>query len=506
MTKPIFCSLGRCGDILNALPLSKLHFDQTGEKPYFQTASAYAYLLDGVSYVDPVIYPGEFSSGILALYQARQLSEDIRLCQIYGFGLNPAQTCSSFARQSWLNAGAKVAWGSLPLVIDQRNPAREAELIERYVDPTRADKPVLVALNGQSSPFPYREMVMKEFSGFFGPSSQVIDLSKIKADRFYDLLGLFDIAHCLVTIDTGHLHLAHASNVPVVSFITRDPSGWHGSPWRPNHVGRYYYDEIPQRMSSVLRDVFLADDDSLSPKILHAWCDWRDHKPGETLSRIHVAQESWFREYANGYWQPCEHKKTAGTRTGREIGDPHEVSFVKDTIEQAVSKASSDSDIVCLTNSDVGFSPDVTGHILEVVGRKGAAFSHRRDFARIETPFISEAQVRTGRFYPGSDLFCFSVGWWKEHRDEYGDYLMAREFYDEALRQLIKYHGGGNLPYCVWHEAHESLWCGPERKTLPGNVYNRRLIERWFEETGFTHNDWQHFRCAEEHQIYSQAK
>lgn len=497
MTKPIFVSLGRAGDILNALPLAKLHFDQTGEKPYFQTASAYADLLDGVSYVDPVIYPGEFSSGILALYQARHLSEDIRLCQIYGFGLNPAQTCSSFARQSWLNAGAKVAWGTLALVIDQRSPEREAELVRRYVDPTRAKKLVLVALNGQSSPFPYREMVMKKLGCY---DFEIIDLSKIKAERFYDLLGLFDIAHCLVTIDTGHLHLAHASNVPVVAFVTRDPSPWHGSPWRPNHIGRFFYDEPPHRMEEMVELVWFTGSRSPS-KILHAWCDWRDHKPGETLSRIHVAQESWFREYANGCWIPAEHKKTPGTRTGREVGDPHEVSFVKDTIDQAVLKASNDSDIVCLTNSDVGFTPDITGHILEVVGRKGAAFSHRRDFPRIETPFISEAQVRLGRWYPGSDLFAFTVGWWKEHRDEYGDFLMGREFFDEALRQLIKYHGGGNLPFCVWHEAHESIWSGPERETLPGNVYNRRLIERWFEETGFTHDDWGTFRCAEEHQI-----
>jgi hypothetical protein len=504
MTKPIFVSLGRAGDVLNCLPLARLHFDQTGEKPYFHTASAYADLLDGVSYVDPVIYPGEFSSGILALYQARQLSEDIRLCQIYGFGLNPAQTCSSFARQSWLNAGAKVAWGTLPLVIDQRSPEKEAELINRCVDPTRAKKLVLVALNGQSSPFPYREMITRLLVNRLGSEFQVIDLSKIKADRFYDLLGLFDIAHCLVTIDTGHLHLAHASNVPVVSFITRDPTDWHGSPWRPNHVGRWYYDEVPNVLHRINYAVWFGKEIK-QPKIIHAWCDWRDHKPGETLSRMHVAQESWFREYANGYWQPCEHKKTHGTRTGREIGDPHEVSFVKDTIDQAVSKASSDSDIICLTNSDVGFTPDITGHILEVVGRKGAAFSHRRDFPRIETPFISEAQVKLGRWYPGSDLFAFTVGWWKEHREEYGDYLMGREYFDEALRQLIKYHGGGNLPYCVWHESHESLWCGPERKTLPGNVYNRRLIERWFEETGFTHDDYQFFRCAEEHQVPPQT-
>lgn len=501
--KALFCQLGRAGDVLNALPLAKRYFDQTGVKPYFQTATAYASILDGVSYVEPVIYPGEFTSGILALYQARQLTSDVRVCQIYGFGLNPPQDCTSFARQSWVSAGADVPWGLLPLVIDQRNDDREVQLAYDWIVPALGRKVVLVALNGQSSPFPYRGLVMQCLKDRLGDEFHVIDLCQIKAERFYDLLGLFDVAHCLVTVDTGHLHLAHASKVPVVSFVTRDPSPWHGSPWRPNHVGRYYYDEVRDKMDDILDDIVTANAPFCRPQIIHTWSDWREGEPDiELRKRAHVAQSSWLPEYATGYWIPAEHLRTPTTRTGKDIGDPHPIAYAKDTIENGIKLATKDSDIICLTNADIGFSPGLTGHILEVVARKGAAFSHRRDFDKIDVPFLSESQVRKGRWYPGSDLFCFTVGWWKAHKAEYPDYLLGREFWDEALRQLIKYHGGGDLQACAWHCWHESFWCGDLRDKLPGNIHNKKLILEWFKETGFTHEDFRYFRTGEDSHLH----
>lgn len=503
MTKPIFVSLGRFGDVLNALTLAKRYFDQTGVRPYFQTAEAYASILEGVSYVDPVIYPGEFTSGILALYQARQLTADVRLCQIYGFGLNPPQDCTSFARQSWVSAGADVPWGSLPLVIDRRDARREALLIDPVLSVLRGRKLVLMALNGQSSPFPYRGLIRKTLSERLGDEYGLVDLSDIKASRFYDLLVLFDIAHCLVTVDTGHLHLAHASKVPVVSFVTRDPSPWHGSSWRPNHVGRYYYDEIPSMLPQILGDILGANDPWWRPKIIHTWSDWREGEPDLALrKRAHVAQSSWLPEYGTGHWIPAEHLRTPETRTGKDIGDPHPVAYAKDTIENGVKLATKDTDIICLTNADIGFSPGLTGHILEKVLRHGAAFSHRRDFDKIDEPFLSESQVRKGRWYPGSDLFVFTVAWWEKHKDEYADYLLGREFWDEALRQLIKFHGGADLQCCAWHCWHESFWCGDLRQKLAGNIHNKKLILEWFKETGFTHEDFRYFRTGEESHLH----
>lgn len=503
MSEPLalFSSLGRAGDVLNALPLAKRYFDQTGRNPYFQTAAAYANLLDGVSYVEPVIYEGEFTNGILALYQACQLTSDIRVCQIYGFGLNPPQDCTSFARQSWVSAGADVPWGSLPLFLDRRNAYREALLVDPVVSMLHGNKLILVALNGQSSPFPYRGLVMRELKRRLGSGFHILDLCEIKASRFYDLLGLFDIAHCLVTIDTGHLHLAHASKVPVISFITRDPSGWHGSPWRPNHVGRWYYDEVPAHLDEIfsLNAVMDGKREWWKPKIIHTWSDWREGEVNPELQkRAQVAQESWQVEYNLGQcWIPCEHKRTAATRTGQDVCDPHPVAYVHDTIKNGMDQATKDSDIIVLSNADVGMTPGTTAKILEVVGRHGAAYSHRRDFKQIDKPFISESQVLKGDWYCGTDLVAFTVGWWKKHAHEYGDFLLGRERWDEILRQLIKFHSGGNLDGCVWHCWHESFWCGKLRDTLPGNVWNKRLAQKWFDETGFTPEDFRYFRTGE---------
>lgn len=506
-TRPIFVSLGRFGDILNAIPLSKKHFDLTGEKPYFMVARAYASILEGISYVEPVIYEGEFTNVIFALHQARKLTSDIRLCQIYGFGIGSNETTTSFCRQSWVSAGADVPWGTLPLVIDQRNAAREAKLVDRELSTARGRKLVLLALNGQSSPFPYRGLVTRYLADNLPDNSfDILIISLLKAERFYDLLGLFDVAHCLVTIDTGHLHLAHASNVPVVSFITRDPSPWHGSAWKPNHVGRFFYDEVPQMLDKIERAVINAKMPFCFPRIIHTWSDWRTLEPGDPISRrVAVAQASWRMEYAAAphLWIASEHKRTNSTRTGQDIGDPHDVAFVKDIINDAMKQAR-EMDVICLSNSDIGLTPGVTAHILEQVSRYGAAYSHRRDFDRIEKPFISESQVRTGRWFPGSDLFVFTVGWWKAHRDEYGDYLMGREFWDESLRQLVKFYGGGNLVNCVYHEEHESFWSQSEeiRESLPGNRHNKKLIEEWFGRTGFQHEDFRFFRCSESSHLH----
>lgn len=502
--RKIFVQLGRAGDILNVLPLAHRAFKEDGVKPWFMVAEDYAGLLDGVTYVERVVYRGKFEQVILALHQARQLTPHIVLTQIYGWGIVNQQACTSFARESWWASGLQVPWGSLPLMIDNRNEAREAELVGRIVSRRREKRLVLVAAAGTSSPFPFGPLLLSELRARLGSRHEVVDLSEIKAHRFYDLLGLFDVAACLVTIDTGHLHLAHASKVPVVSLITRDPSKWHGSSWRPNHIGRFYYDEFPRCMDAVVGKVVDAPLlRVIRPKIIHTWADWRDGDPSAELrGRSDVAQASWETEYSTGAWIPCEMTKDEAKRSGKDIGDPHNVPYAHDVIEHAMKQVRRDADVICLTNADTGFSPGLTGIIMETIDRHGCAFSHRRDFDRIAAPFFSEAQVRRGKFYPGSDLFAFTAGWWKAHRHEYADFLMGREHWDEVFRQLVKYHGGVSLDCAAWHEWHRSFWCDEKRWTLPGNVHNANLKAEWFKETGFVPEDFRYFRVAEDGHLH----
>lgn len=492
----IFTQLGRTGDIINILPLLFREYQKTGIKPILQVAVEFASILEGVSYVDPLIWYGPWDHPMLAMREARQLSPDITLCQIHGANLCNPNRCDSFARESWLSAGADVPWGSLPLVFDRRDIRNERDLINPAYFSLAFDV-VLVATVGKSSPFPHGKALIKTLREKLNLHKfAVIDLGEVKAKRFFDMLGLYERAHCLVTIDTAHQHLAAACpHLPVVALCTRDPSGWHGSPWRPQQVARFYYDEFPMVMNDVVQAVM--DARLPQPKIIHVWADWRTNPNAESNRRQMNAAISWQTEYDTGRWIPREMKREDATRDGTDIGDPHNVNFVHDTIEFAVKVSTNPKDIIALTNADSGFTPGLTGRILEQVRRHNAVFTHRRDHKRIEAPFVSEAQAREGEWYPGTDAFFFTVEWWEQHKSEYADFLMGREGWDEVLRQLVKYHAGGYIPHAIWHEWHESSWCGEGRWTMPGNLHNFRLRDEWFAKTGFVQEDFRYFRVVE---------
>ena len=498
--RKLFFQLGRAGDILNVLPLAWKHHATTGEKPFFMVAEEFAGILEGVSYVEPVVWHGLFERTPGAMYQARQLTDNITVCQIYGLGVSGMQRCTSFARESWFKAGAVDAWGSLPLVIDRRDAARERALIDRVVGSLGRKPVVLAALAGKSSPFPFARPLIKALRETLEPVGfQVVDLSAVRAERFHDLLGLFEVAHSLVTIDTGHQHLAAASSVPVVALATRDPSRWHGSPWRPGQVARFYYDEFPDRISDVIEAARDPKRREANPRIVHAWTGKPFYlQTDDETRRMAVAQQSWELEYETRRWIPAEFSEPYQKRDARSIGDPHRLPFVHDVINHGMRYASTPWDVIAVTNADVGFAPGLTGRILDVVGRHGAAYAHRFDFARIDAPLVHDGQLKAGTWYAGSDGFFFTRTWWDTYRGELGDYVWGREHWDEALRQLIKLHGGREIRPALYHERHDSFWEDPEhRETLPGNAHNKAEIEKWFSETGLQSEDFRWWQANE---------
>ena len=61
--------------------------------------------------------------------------------------------------------------------------------------------------------------------------------------------------------------------------------------------------------------------------------------------------------------------------------------------------------------------------------------------------------------------------------------LLACEFWDLVIRNLMKIHGGLELCDAIYHETHKSWWYRPEnfRKNV-GNLYNKELSEKFFNE------------------------
>ena len=488
MSRKIFVQLGRAGDILNVLPLAKKSFDETLERPWFMVAKEFADLLEGFTYVEPVIYDGDFTALPQALFQARKMTDNLVCPQIYGVGVIARQTATSFAKESWDHANAGIPWGSLPLVVDNRNPQREAVLANSVFpyDPNR-EGVVVVALKGVSAPFPYGQKLLEALRANF----KVLDVSNVRAERMYDMLGIIDHAACFIVIDTGLKHLAHASKTPVIALTTQYPSKWHGSPWRKGYVDEFYYDEFaqPEAFTRIIGSVLDAKLRVKPPRIFHVWSDFTDTMDEDTRRRHTLAVQSWNLEHRNGRWFNFPvHQTDADSRIK---GDPRPVPFLKDLLDRVFDEDPDDRDIIAFTNCDVLFAPGITGRILHEVSRRGCAHTHRWDFAKLGHVFHQDSMVRRGKWYAGSDAFFMSVGWWKEHRDEFPDMLIAREHVDEVLRQLMKLHGGQEIEAAIYHERHESFWeCSENCKENPGNLYNKRLAQKWFKDHGLAERDW----------------
>lgn len=538
MNRRIYVQLGRYGDVFNVLPLLKADYDRTGVRPFLMIAEEFASVMDGVSYARRVIWPGKFEDVGGAMVMAEKFARihdlSVVCTQIYGHGLASTEDCFSFMRESWARVPDSPAWGSLPLVFDIRDQARETAVREMLLmrtpdagemewsralraardtpgirevtfctghissGKTRSDvaygsrsvKPyVILALSGTSSPFEHGQELAKQLRSAFRDRFDFIDISGFAAPRIYDLLGVLEGAHCIVTIDSSILHLAHAvPKVPVVAFITREPSKWHGSPWRSQQVARFYYDEAPDCFAGVKVAVEQARQER---RIYHAYTHIARGASDDAARRNDFAASTWVPEYATGAWVPRpfgdgELQRSSGDAP---INDERPIPFMHDVIGHALPDNGSwnEGDIIAWTNADSCFVPGITGLILDAVSRYGAAYTHRFDFHRpLSVALPHEAAIRRGEWYPGTDACFFTVEWWLKHRHEYPDMLVGREQNDEVLRQLIKARGGVEIPAAIYHEKHASFWEHHGRKmTGLGNQWNHRLAKKWFTKMGY---------------------
>jgi hypothetical protein len=249
----VFVHLGRYGDIVNTLPLLKLHADAQGSPVRQVVCWQYASVLEGVSYVQPMLYPNEFADLMPAIAMAKQLDRDAVNLQVSGTGWVQHRLMPSFLQEQWSNAGKAMLWDTLPVVFDRRDLEREHRLVDRTL--SGALPVVLVATHGFSSPFAHGADLLAALRERLKGRAWVVDMAGVKAERIYDLLGLMDRAACLVTIDTMHMHLARASAVPVVALANDTNSPWHQSARRHGQVWYGTYTQYAIRKDELLQAV-----------------------------------------------------------------------------------------------------------------------------------------------------------------------------------------------------------------------------------------------------------
>lgn len=438
--------LGRTGDILSILPFLKAEAD-SGEKPTLIISNQHASVLEGCSYVNAVPFDG----GIHLLRQAwdwaRGISPTVKSLQVMGAskdvgeitygpaGQKHAMT-TSFVKEMWKLAGKMPLWDDvLPLVFDQRSPERETKLLEDVGilrrkgqgGRPRKDRPlILVSCKGNSSPFPYAELLLELVRGRFGQTHQIVELPQ--AERIYDLLALYERAHCLVATDSAPLHLARAvPSLPVIALTNDTPLLWNGSPWLPQWVWCSRYHDWPERATEMLTAIEASTSGKTYPgPFIHVWnaYDYGNHDRFGARRTVPV-------------WRGA-----CGRDSASVLKDAKRIPYLRDCLRMGLQRAVAGDRIfgghshVCLTRPDTQFEPNPAWP-------DDAVYAYR--------------MTRNGSgdtFSPVTDMFCARKDWWKAHLAEIPDLLFGNDYHwSEALRVMFQKHGAHDVTGVCYLEA-----------------------------------------------------
>lgn len=253
------------------MPAFKSLSERHGKNPIVVVSREYANIFDGVSYVEAWIVPMRWPDGVEA---ARGLAElhlpwvetlqfwndeksrfrseacrQARVLQCHGKNWRiDADKWPDYGTAMWSIAGfSRDDMLAFPLVFDLRDEEREESLRRLYHHHSKPN--LLVNFKGISSPFPWTPEFQRTLSRY-RDRFNIVDVGMIHAERIYDLLGLYDRAAGLITIDTATLHLAPASKVAYIAFTRRD---WSGSVPRGTCVLNIGYDQGTKRMADFER-------------------------------------------------------------------------------------------------------------------------------------------------------------------------------------------------------------------------------------------------------------
>lgn len=212
-----------------------------------------------------------------------------------------------------------------------------------------------------------------------------------------------------------------------------------------------------------------------SVKITHVWSG--NSSDPETARRMAVAQSSWKREAVSyGNWQEIDFSTIPTVRNATALGDPVALPLIHDMIDACLD--CEDTDIILITNADIGFYHGIAAEIIDVCREKAACFAYRWDFPRVETLPVFKKDVGAGKAYVGCDLFAFTKKWWLDNRHDIPPFILGRECWDWIMRAKIVETKGGELTRAIWHEKHDSPW-KKNRAMHPGNIWNRSYARAW---------------------------
>lgn len=466
-TSTVFVALGRYGDIIHILPALRGLGRCT-----LAVSKAFAGVLDGVSYVDPLVLDIPHTDVLRAKDELGRKFNRVSITQMSAPGWAPPRKCQTFTEDAWARLGMLHRYhdAQLSLEFDRRDYARERILVKRFVPEVREKPFVLLNLEGHSSAFADAGPFLSALKDLVGSEVTFCDISKVHAFRIFDLVGLMDVADALVTIDTATLHLAAASAVPVVSLLSGN-GGWYRS--KPRCRNLLSVDASDWRHS--MQQIAEALNGLRTGKVIHVF-----ERHGELNVRERAAQSTW--EKTGWVLKPFDKYP----RDARSIGDKRDLPFMRDCLEHGLRDAS-DADTIVLTNSDVSIGSEVQSELARIMARGVVATCRRVD--------VGPAPNDTPRLHTGRDLLAFRAGWLRRHLSQIPDFILGASQWDSWATQFsrrlvgaapqISENAFGHVPDCevnptlqgVTHVRHRAYWL--QNQNAPSEVHNDRLYREW---------------------------
>lgn len=325
-------------------------------------------------------------------------------------------------------AGRLEEWHTAPaLLFDQRDAAREKVLFERYMvqgDPRRY---VLVSVSGNTSPFPYSELLLRLLDMWKAPKVTVIDISQVRAERFYDMLALYENANTLIATDSAPLHLAQACpSLPVFALTQDKPILWNGTPWRANHYFHCRYSDFPARACEMLDKLTEIGPPNRRVKkrlvVVHVWNEYKGPVRDKVWTYVKTR-----------WWEMPVEKGACGRDSENQLGDKKRNPYLRDVLKMAFLRAQ-EEDFICVTRPDTA-----AGDILVTITAQRACFANRID------------RTDAGEMWsPVVDLFCATKEWWLLKYDEIPDLVMGGDHYwSEVLWGMFFKAGAKDVTGCV---------------------------------------------------------
>ena len=495
--------LGRYGDIINILPFC-LHVHNTYRTPYLMVSAEFESLLEGVSYVHPLVVNLPHSKLLRAMEIAERQFEFVIRSQIWGEGWNQDRHIGIFNMESWRVAGCLHEWNNetwRPL-FDQRDAERERLLLERITQP---DKPIILVnvTSAITAPLKDGDKLLEDIKSVWGAGgfANIVDMGSLRLHRLFDALALMEKAHCLVTIDTSLLHLAVGSNIPVVALT--NPIPWLGSALRCNYVVNIPYDRAnAQNVNEGIAEAVSVNREPFNimvPKAppfrrLYHVVERHEEPIPDQRPRKEFAQRSWDALYDQGV-VPC-HTWVYKRNAHDTIGDRRDLPYLKDVLAEGLGQTQGEDDIVFWCNDDNWLHPRLVARLRCHCAIYEACTSQRCEFQGPIVPGKTPAEyAKLGAYHMGRDIFAGTVRWFTKHWDEIPDFLLGASDFDLCLAALVRKDKGfitnrKNIEDCIWpcelprgyvcHQHHEPFWHRPDNEhTAPSQLYNRKLFREW---------------------------